>query len=100
MRREFPLAAVSHAPADQDILAVLRGDRTAAEVATAAGITETDVLGARSEFLARRLPAATATLKAETSGTVEILRDRAWVPHIFAKSTADLWYGVGFAMAQ
>src|SRR5437763_17160789 len=31
---------------------------------------------------------------------VEIIRDRAGVPHIYAQSTADLYYGLGFAMAQ
>jgi penicillin amidase len=33
-------------------------------------------------------------------GEVEILRDRAGVPHIYAGSTADLWFGVGVAMAE
>src|SRR5688500_8444081 len=31
---------------------------------------------------------------------VEILRDRAGVPHVFASSTADLYFGLGFAVAQ
>ena len=94
------MSVTSNALTDQEILTVLRGDRSASEIAAAAGITQRDVLGARTEFLARRLPPADATLKAATSGTVEILRDRAWVPHVFATSTADLWFGVGFAMAQ
>src|SRR5690348_8287808 len=34
------------------------------------------------------------------SGQVEILRDRAGVPHIFAETTADLYFGLGIAMAQ
>jgi penicillin G amidase len=34
------------------------------------------------------------------SGRVEILRDRAGVPHIYASTTPDLWFGVGLAMAQ
>src|SRR5688572_10351534 len=33
-------------------------------------------------------------------GPVEILRDRAGVPHVFASSTADLYFGLGFAVAQ
>lgn len=33
-------------------------------------------------------------------GRVEILRDRAGVPHIYASTTPDLWFGVGLAMAQ
>lgn len=31
---------------------------------------------------------------------VEIIRDRAGVPHIFAASTAELYFGLGYAMAQ
>jgi penicillin amidase len=39
----------------------------------------------------------TATVLA---GKVEILRDRAGVPHVYAASTADVYFGLGFAMAQ
>src|SRR5579883_3242124 len=31
---------------------------------------------------------------------VEILRDRAGVPHIYATSTGDLYFGLGMAVAQ
>ncbi|MBV9545062.1 MAG: penicillin acylase family protein, partial [Chloroflexi bacterium] len=34
------------------------------------------------------------------STSVEILRDRAGVPHVHAQSTADLYFGLGFAMAE
>jgi penicillin amidase len=43
--------------------------------------------------------AATAHLAA-VSGPVEIVRDPAGIPHIFAADTADLQFGLGFAMAQ
>ena len=33
-------------------------------------------------------------------GRVEILRDRAGVPHVYAASTPDLFFGLGVAMAQ
>ncbi|HEY7576881.1 MAG TPA: penicillin acylase family protein, partial [Acetobacteraceae bacterium] len=33
-------------------------------------------------------------------GRVEILRDRAGVPHVYAASTADLYFGLGVAVAQ
>ncbi len=97
---ERPLAATSQAVTDRDLLSLFRGERSSAEVAAAVGIGAQEVLSARQAFLARRLPVADATLKAATNGTVEILRDKAWVPHVFATSTADLWFGVGFAMAQ
>jgi penicillin amidase len=50
--------------------------------------------------LPRRLPPSSATLSAPVSGKVEVLRDRAGVPHVYARSTADLYFGLGFAMAQ
>lgn len=34
------------------------------------------------------------------SSDVEILRDRSGVPHIYASDTADLYFGLGVAMAQ
>ncbi len=47
-----------------------------------------------------RLPSTSAVLSAPVSGKVEVLRDRAGVPHVFASSTADVYFGLGFAMAQ
>ena len=48
----------------------------------------------------RPVPPAHVRLTAPISGTVEILRDRAGVPHVYASSTADVYFGLGFAMAQ
>jgi penicillin amidase len=62
-----------------------------------------DALGAPEDFAAdlrRRLPPADARLRAAVRGPVEILRDRAGVPHVYAGSTADLYFGLGFATAQ
>ena len=43
---------------------------------------------------------ANRSISGKIGGTVEILRDRAGVPHIYAGSTADLWFGVGIVMAE
>ena len=43
---------------------------------------------------------ASRSISGKVGGAVEILRDRAGVPHIYAGSTADLWFGVGIAMAE
>ena len=43
---------------------------------------------------------ASRSISGKVGGQVEILRDRAGVPHIYADSTADLWFGVGIAMAE
>ena len=37
---------------------------------------------------------------AAVSGQVEIIRDTAGVPHVYAATTADLQFGLGFAMAE
>src|SRR5437588_12549628 len=50
--------------------------------------------------LPRRLPPLSAVLSAPVSGKVEILRDQAGVPHVYGSSTADVYFGLGFAMAQ
>src|SRR5947209_1707080 len=52
------------------------------------------------EALRRRLPPLDARLSASVGARVEIIRDRAGVPHVYASSTADLYFGLGFAMAQ
>src|ERR1700724_4802608 len=50
--------------------------------------------------LRRRVPPASARLSAAVGSKVEILRDRAGVPHVYASSTRDVYFGLGFAMAQ
>ena len=85
---------------DVALLAALRGDQTVREVCRAAGASEADFADARDTFLARRLPPRDAELEEGVSTPVEILRDRAGVPHVWARTTADLFFGLGFAMAQ
>src|SRR6266542_2768096 len=43
---------------------------------------------------------AHAELRGPVGGTVEILRDRAGVPHVFAATTRDLYFGLGYAVAE
>ena len=40
------------------------------------------------------------TLHAAVTGTVEILRDGAGIPHVYASTTSDLYFGLGLAMAE
>jgi penicillin amidase len=42
----------------------------------------------------------TATVGGAVGRRVEILRDHAGIPHIYANTTADLYFGLGIAMAQ
>ncbi len=71
---------------DDEILAALRGTAPLG----------TDIDG----WLSRQAALGDRKLHAAVKGGVEILRDRAGVPHIFADHTADLYFGLGFAMAE
>jgi penicillin G amidase len=61
----------------------------------------------RSEFLERwkrtaesRVPDSSGVHKTAVGQPVEICRDRQGVPHIFAQSDTDLFFGFGYAVAQ
>jgi penicillin amidase len=54
----------------------------------------------RDAWLAERATLRDATVAAPVGGPIEIKRDAAGVPHIHAGTTPDLYYGLGFAMAQ
>src|SRR6516162_11539120 len=43
---------------------------------------------------------STQQVTGATGGRVEILRDHAGVPHVYADSTGDLYFGLGVSMAQ
>lgn len=82
------------------LLAGLRGEQTIDDVCRAAGASPSDFAEARDAWLRGRAPTASAHLGAAVRGTVEIVRDTAGVPHVYAASTPDLYFGLGFAMAQ
>lgn len=84
---------------DAALVAALRGGNVD-DICRASGATRAEFDAERRAFLRRRLPAANARLRAAVRGPVEILRDRSGMPHIWAGATDDLWFGVGFAMAQ
>ncbi len=75
---------------DAAILATLRGERA----------PDADFPAARDAWLARRAAPRDRTLAAAVDGKVEILRDTAGVPHIYGGTTADVYFGLGFAMAE
>lgn len=45
-------------------------------------------------------PSRTTHHAAPLDGRVEIIRDGAGVPHVYATSTGDVYFGLGFAMAE
>ena len=82
------------------VLAALRDSRPIADICRSAGVTGAELAAARDAWLRRHATLTDQRLTAPVADTVEIKRDRAGVPHIFAAATADLFYGLGVAMAQ
>ncbi len=81
---------------DGDLLAVLRGTRSLDSL----GLAAAEFAAARDAWLARKAALGDVTLHAAVQGRVQILRDGAGVPHVFADHTADVYFGLGLAMAQ
>jgi penicillin amidase len=85
---------------DDLILRALRGEADLAAVCAAAGVTAEEFRRERDHLLRRRLPPAELRLRGGVTGPVEILRDRHGIPHVYAATSPDLFYGLGLAMAQ
>lgn len=85
---------------DAALLAALRGARSPEAVCRAAGVPLAEFVSARDAWLARHAALGDRTLPGRVGATVDILRDRAGIPHIFAAGSTDLYFGLGFAMAQ
>src|SRR5580658_532391 len=85
---------------DRGLLAALRDTRTLAEISRDAGVPAAELEAARDAWLRRHATLTDQRVTAAVGGTTEIKRDRAGVPHVFAGSTPDLFFGLGFAMAQ
>ena len=52
------------------------------------------------QTIAARVSPSTGRVGAAVSGSVEVERDEHGIPHIYAKNNSDLFFGLGFAMAQ
>jgi penicillin amidase len=85
---------------DRGLLAALRDTRTPGEIALDADVTVAELTAARDAWLRRHATLANQTIAASVRGAVDIKRDRAGVPHIYATDTGDLFFGLGVAMAQ
>src|SRR6185312_12373068 len=85
---------------DANLLAALRQPDAMGAVCAAAGASEAEFAAARDAFLARHARPRDRQVSAAVRGRVEILRDRAGVPHIQAGNSEDLYFGLGVAMAE
>jgi penicillin G amidase len=85
---------------DQRIILALRGRIPVSEICREAGLSLEAFEAARDAYLRRLATLTDQSVTAAVSGRVEIKRDRAGVPHVYAGGTADLFFGLGIAMAQ
>ncbi len=81
---------------DQSVLSVMRGETTLAQL----DVGEAAFAAARDAWLARAAAVRDTAISAAVDSRIEIVRDSAGVPHVFASTTKDLYFGLGLAMAQ
>ena len=82
------------------LLTAMRGAREVDDVCRTTGISRAEFAQECDAWLRSRAAPRDVTLRGAVRGPVEILRDRAGVPHIYASHTDDVFFGLGFAMAQ
>jgi len=85
---------------DQALLSCLRDTREREVICREAGIQVAEFEAARNAWLQRHAKLNDQEIPAAVQEKVEIKRDRAGVPHIYAKTTEDLYFGLGVATAQ
>ncbi|HTU56425.1 MAG TPA: penicillin acylase family protein [Acetobacteraceae bacterium] len=82
------------------MLAALRGAAEVAEICARFDLSAAEFAAERDAFLSRRAALCDRSVTGNTAGVVEIKRGEAGVPHVYATSTDDLFFGLGFAMAE
>ncbi|MBI1777887.1 MAG: penicillin acylase family protein [Proteobacteria bacterium] len=83
-----------------EILRQLGQGRAVADVCAGAGMTRARFDARWQEELRRRLPLLSGARPSPIGGRAEITRDRWGVAHITANSDADLFFALGYAVAQ
>ena len=90
----------SAALSDAVLIDAMRRDDSLADMAGALGVTPAELAAARDAMLRRRARIGDQRIAAALRAPVEILRDRGGMPHIYGSTTEDVYFGLGFAMAQ
>ena len=85
---------------DARLLAGLRGADAMEEIRRSTGVSAAEFGSARDAFLRRHATLSDQSMVGTVAALVEIKRDRAGVPHVYADNTGDLFFGLGVAMAQ
>ena len=85
---------------EKELLNRLGAGESIAAVCEAAGLSRDEFDAWWTECAAARVPDCEGTCQAAVQGTVEIRRDERGIPHIYADNDGDLFFGLGFSMAQ
>ena len=85
---------------DASLVAALRAQGDTADACRTAGLSPAEFDAARAGFLQKHAIRSDQRIAAAVRGPVEIIRDRAGVPHVYAGHSTDLFFGLGVAMAQ
>jgi penicillin G amidase len=85
---------------DKAVLARLGKGESIDSIGRASGLERGEFLDCWKRTAESRVPITSGVCAAAVSRPVEICRDRQGVPHIFAESDPDLFFGFGYAMAQ
>lgn len=84
----------------EELVSALGHGESLAEVAAAAGVPEREVRRIWNQIVRSKVPPPTDSLDGVVGAPVEVLRDSYGVPHVYAENERDLFFGLGFAMAQ
>ncbi|MGH2461128.1 MAG: penicillin acylase family protein [Chloroflexota bacterium] len=84
----------------RQLIAGLRDGQDLAEIARAAGVAPADAERLWNEIIRSKVPPASDRLVGSVAASVEVIRDSYGVPHVYAEDEPDVFFGLGFAMAQ
>ncbi len=85
---------------DRGLLRRLGAGETIANICEAAGWSRSEFDDWWQQTIRSRVPSDDGTTTAAVQARVDIERDEWGIPHIFAENEDDLFFGLGYAMAQ
>lgn len=82
------------------VIEALRGEQTFEEFAAERGLAVSTMRRALRIYLREKMPPIGGAVSSPVGHEVDIVRDQWGIPHIFAETAQDLYFGFGFAVAQ
>src|SRR5215470_12624202 len=83
-----------------ELASALGAGQSLEEIAGTAGASVEEARRLWEELILAKVPPSSARLDGKVGAPVEVVRDSYGVAHVYAQSEADLFFGLGFAMAQ